>query len=136
MKVPRRITVSGAAAAVFAVARPLRTMAETGPAPAGTDVVVSDPFDPRFVIGLGMLAAVAVLVVVIAIRRPGSRRPIAALLTVLVSGVVALGFVLAALLSDWSGQHRISPFPLVIGIFVLILGLYVAVRIFRRHPGP
>ena len=131
MKIPRTITASGAAATALAFARPLRAMAETGPAPAGTDVVVSDPFDPRFFIGLGMLVAVAVLVAVVAIRRPRSRRPIAALLMVVISGVVALTFVLAALLSDWSGQHRISPFPLVVGIAVLIVGLYVAVGIFR-----
>jgi hypothetical protein len=106
-------------------------MAETGPAPVGTDVVVSDPFDPSGVIALGIAAAVVVLVAVVAIRRPGSRRPIAAVLTALGAGVVALAFVLAALLSDWSGEHRISPIPLVIGIAILIVGLYVAVRVFR-----
>lgn len=133
MKIPRMITVSAAVATAFAFSRPLITMAETGPAPAGAEVVASDPFDPTFGIGLGMLAAVVVLVAVVAIRRPGSRRPIAALLTVLVSAVVALAFVLAALLSDWSGQHRISALPLIIGIVVLILGLYVAVRVFNRR---
>lgn len=129
MKVPRRITASWAAATVLAVARPLRTMADTGPRPVGSDVVVGDPFDPTFVIGLGMLAAVVVLVAVVTIRRPGSRRPIAALLTVLAAGVVALAFVFAGLFSDWSGQHAIYPLPLVVGIVVLILGLYVALRI-------
>jgi len=136
MKIPRRVTASAVAATVLAIARPLRAMAETGPAPVGTDVVVGDPFDPTLGIGLGILAAIVILVTVIAIRRPGSRRPIAALLTALVSGVVALAFVLAALFSDWSGQHRISPLPLVIGIAILIVGLAVAVRIFTRRPGP
>jgi len=131
MKIPRTITASGAAATALAFARPLRTIAETGPAPAGTDVVVSDPFDPSGVIALGILAAVVILVAVVAIRRPGSRRSIAALLTALGAGVVALAFVLAALLSDWSGQHRVSPLPLCIGIVVLVLGLYAAVRVFR-----
>ena len=131
MRIPRRITVSGAAATMLAVTRPLPTKADTGPPPVGADVVVGDPFDPGIVFALGILAVVVVLVAVVTIRRPGSRRPIAATLAVLVSGVVALAFVFAALFSDWSGQHAIYPLPLVVGIVVLILGLYVAVRILR-----
>ena len=110
----------------------------TGAPPAGGEAVVGDPFDPSSVVGLGILVVVAVVVVVTAIvliRRPGSRRPVAALLMLLGTGVVALVFVLAALLSDWSGQHRIAPVPLVIGIIIMVLGLFITVRILRGSSG-
>jgi hypothetical protein len=58
-------------------------------------------------------------------------RPLAALLTVVAAGVIALVLVFVALFSDWSGQHTINPIPLMVGIVVLILGLSVAVRILR-----
>jgi hypothetical protein len=136
MTVVCRSTVSAAAALVLAVMAPLRAMADTGPRPIGGDTVSGGTFEPASLIGPGVVVAVVALVTIIAIRRPGRRRPIAGLLTVVGSGLVALALVAAGLFSDFSGQHRTYP-PLVIGgVVALVVGLILAARIVTGGRAP
>lgn len=137
MKIVRRFVLSASAVPVFAFIGSLRAMADTAPPPVGGEVVVADTFHPTVVIELGVVVAVAVVIARVAMRRPGSRRPIAALLIVIGASVVALTMVFVGLFGDLSGHHTIYPLPVIGGFVVLIGGLGVAARILmggRRSP--
>ena len=131
MNVVRIAVVSMAAAASLALTAPLHAMADTGPRPIGGDAVVGGTFDLTAVIGPGLLMGAVALAAWLAIRRPGWRRPMAAVLTVLGAGLVAFVLVVGGLFSDFSGQHRTYPQLVLGGVVVLVLGLVVAVLIAR-----
>lgn len=131
LTVVRTAMVSIAAAALLALSAPLRAKADTGPRPVGGDAVVGGTFDPTSFIAPGLLMGGVALVAWLAIRRPGWRRPMAAMLTVLGAGLVAFVLVVGGLFSDFSGQHRTYPQLVIGGIVVLVLGLVVAVLIAR-----
>jgi len=129
MTIVGRSMVSAAAVVVLAVMAPLRAMADTGPRPIGGDAVGGGTFEPVSLIGPGVVVAVVALVTIVAVLRPVWRRPIAALLTVVGAGLVALILVVAGLFSDFSGQHRAYPGLVIGGAVVLIVGLVAATLI-------
>lgn len=129
---PHAVISSTAAAAALVVVRPILALADTGTPPTGGDAVVGQSFDPSGPLALALLLAVVLGTVLVALRRPGSRRPLAAIAAIALAGAIALVFIFAGLFSDWSGQHRVSVIPVVIGIGVLVLGISVAAGILRR----
>jgi ABC-type Na+ efflux pump permease subunit len=129
MSIVRRSLIPAAAAVIVAVVGAPGAIADTGPRPLGGDPVSSDPIDLGRLIGLGIVTALVVLVAMVSTRRPAWRRPIAALLTVAVTGFLALGLIGVAMFSDFSGRHDVYVQPLIAGFVVLVVGLVVAAAI-------
>ena len=120
-------------AAVFAISvmliAPLAVMADTGPMPEG-GIPVVEPADPGAPIGLFGAALVAVVIVMVAVRRPAWRRPIASLITV--AGTLFVTFFVLALgvMSSWTDRGDNIPIPFLIGaIATVAAGLVVAARV-------
>ena len=132
MRIAIRSTVSASGAVALAILAPLRALADTGPRPSGGDTGSAGTFEPVSLIGPGLVVAVVALVAIVAIRRPGWRRPMAAFLTVIGASLVALVLVVGGLFSDFSGQHRTYPQLVIAGVVVLVVGLVAAAWIVLR----
>ena len=105
--------------------------AQTPSTPPSPDPIVGGPLDPYLmpitvaVLALGALTLAAI--------RPGARRPIAAMLGLVMLGAGIL-FVVAAFLGDLSGQRRLNVGALALGI-ALIVAVVVGGIWFRRSGG-
>ena len=122
-----------AIAAVIAIGvlltAPLAVMADTGPMPEGGMPVV-DPADPGVPVGLIGMALVAAAIVMLVVRRPAWRRPIASL--IIVAGTLVVAFFILALgvLSSWTDPGDNIPAPFLIGAIATgAAGLIVAARV-------
>jgi hypothetical protein len=133
MTIDRRVSAGLIVAPAIALARPLLALGDTGPAPAGVpgpDVFDASTFAPY--VGL----AIVVLVVILAVRSPGSRRLIAALFVMLGSFVVAAGSFVLGAFSCFDCSSRPDEWKFNVGaLVVLVVGLLLAFKILSGGRG-
>ncbi|MEA2609901.1 MAG: hypothetical protein QOJ75_2144 [Chloroflexota bacterium] len=86
----RRVVAGLVVASAMALARPLLALADTpGGGGGGVDPATADGFDPsRFTAWIGL--AILILIAVLLVRSPRSRRPIAAVIVAIVTALAAL----------------------------------------------
>jgi hypothetical protein len=129
MTVERRVGVGLIAATATALAGPLLALADTGPAPAGVpgpDTFDASPFAPY--VGLAILILVAIL----AVRSPGSRRPIAAVVVAIATalGATAAIFIPAFSCFDCGQKPDMTPWA-ILAIVIAIVGVVLIILIMR-----
>jgi hypothetical protein len=108
---------------------PLAVMADTGPVPEGGLPVV-DPADPGAPIWLFTAVLIAGVLGTLVVRRPAWRRPIASLITVAGTLLVAFFVLALGVMSSWTDRGDNIPAPFLIGaIATVAAGLIVAARI-------
>ena len=129
MTIDRRVGVGLIAATATALARPLLALADTGPAPAGVpgpDTFDASPLAPY--VGLAILILVAIL----AVRSPGSRRPIAAVVVAIATALGAMAAIVIPAFScfDWGQKPDMTPWT-ILAIVIVIVGVALMILIFR-----
>jgi hypothetical protein len=133
MRIDRRLARGFVVALAGLASQPLLTLAETpvggggGAYPPAGGFEVSQLFGP-------IAVAIVVLVAVLAIRRPGSRRPIAATLTLLVGFVIAIMLYASVVLSCFDCAPRDTTLPLLAAIGIAIVGAVLAWGVLRSRP--
>ena len=114
-----------AIAAVIAIGvmliAPLAVMADTGPVPEG-GIPVVEPADPGAPVGLFGMALVVAVVATLVVRRPTWRRPIASLITVAGTIVVAFFVLALGVMSSWTDPGDNIPTPFLIGAIATVAG--------------
>jgi hypothetical protein len=134
MRIDRRLKVSAIAAPTIAALASLRTFGATGT--VAVDTVPPDPGNPLWPLPV-VLGVVIGLIVLSVLLRPGWRRPIAAILVLVVGAVAAFVLLVGGLFSDFSGNHEIRWQLVVLAGAVVVGGIYAAARIARGgHPSP
>src|SRR5688572_19340470 len=105
---------------------PLAVMADTGPVPEGGMPPVG-PAGSGVPIGLFAAALVAAVIAIAVVRRPAWRRPIASLITVAGTLVVAFFVLALGVMSSWTDRGDNIPIPFLIGaIATVAAGLFFA----------
>ena len=122
-----------AIAAVIAIGviliAPLAVLADTGPMPAG-GIPVVEPADPGAPVGLFGMALVVAVVATLVVRRPAWRRPIASLITLAGTLVVAFFVLALGVMSSWTDPGDNIPTPFLIGAIATVAGgLILAARV-------
>ena len=129
MTIDRRVVAGLMVASATAFTKPLLALADSGPPPP--DVPGPETFDASaFVPYVGL--AVLILVAILAVRSPGSRRPIAA---VFVAIVTTLAVLVATILPGFScfdcseGPDQ-TPWT-ILAIVIAIVGVVLMIMIIR-----
>jgi hypothetical protein len=128
MRINRRLVAAVAAELSIIQAAPSAVLAATGTPPPGSEPVAEQLDVGAIGIAVAILA-IAVVAVVAALRR-GWGRPIAAILVLVTSGIVALVVVVGGMFSDWSDPGSNIPVPYLVGaIAALAVGILIAGRV-------
>jgi hypothetical protein len=132
MAIDRRLTGGFSVALAGLLSRPLLAFADAPGGGGGGTYTPASGFDASQLFGPAALVVV-VLVAVLAIRRPGSRRPIGAALTVLGSLLVATIFYVGATFC-FDCAPRDTTLPLLAAIGIAIVGAVLAWGVLRSRP--
>ena len=129
MRKHARPTLAAVIAIGVMLIAPLAVMADTGPVPEG-GIPVVEPADPGVPVGLFGAVLVIAVIVTVAVRRPAWRRPIASLITIAGTLVVAFFVLALGVMSSWTDPGDNIPTPFLIGaIATVVAGLIVAARV-------
>jgi hypothetical protein len=127
--IDRRVVTGLIVASAIALARPLLALADAVPPPGtppATDPIDVSAFAPY--VGLAILIVVAVLLV----RRPGSRRPIAAVIVGIATTFATLAAIFVPGFSCFDCAQKPDQTPwTILAIVILIVGVMLLILINR-----